>query len=883
MSGPADVDACGCCDAPPVEPAPTNPPGLTRLAYRSGTHGSVLRRMLGAIDRSLPALTVRTADDASIALLDAFATLADVVTFYHERIGNEGYLRTATELRSVLELARSIGYELRPGAAAATLLSFDVLPAEGAPPAAQVWAGLPVRSVPAQGQRPQTYETDEPLEARATGNAVPLRLRGPQLIKAGAKNAYLAGVGTGLAVGDALLFVSGPDGTADPKSVKRAVRLLSTVKPVPARTPEDVDATAVTWADGLPEPWPPGTRVYALRLRASVFGHNAPDFRTMPKDVQLAFEDPKPHPPPPSGTTPTGTTSPTGTSAAGAEPPQWPPRWPRFKLPDEVGQPVLHIDQAYPKLQPGSWLVLREQGKQDLVCKVTDAKLSARTDFALTGRTTRVVLDVKGDELAKFDRREVVVFAAGEDDDWLELTSEPLGGRVTGSDLQVTTVEPFSVGQRVVVTGTTPSGDAVAHLTRIESIPPGGGIISLTNELSRISERGVQQSTVLDRPSVRILANVVTATHGETVQAEVLGSGDGTSSFQRFTLKKKDLTYLTAATAGGVESTLQVRVDGVLWHELASLFLAGPREPAYVVRLSTDGDATVIFGDGEHGSRLPSGQENIVASYRTGIGPAGNAPPGALSLLQQRPLGIVAVTNPIPASGGTPPEVVEDARTNAPLAVLTLDRVVSIEDHADFARAFVGVAKARAVVLWNGTAPVVHVTVAAPDGQTMGPLTLGHLREALDRMRDRSRSVRIDDFVPLRFVVGVAVLVDPTLVFASVGVVVRAAIIDHFALARRDFTQPVTTSEVLATVQAVQGVEAVGLTELHLTTEGAGVRELLIAHDAAHRSPAVGRELRRLDRRPVEPEPFGPDDIRPAELLLLADGEDAVRVTEMTQ
>lgn len=60
-------------------------------------------------------LTSREADDATIALLDAWATVADVLTFYQERIANEGYLRTATERRSVLELARLVGYQPRPG------------------------------------------------------------------------------------------------------------------------------------------------------------------------------------------------------------------------------------------------------------------------------------------------------------------------------------------------------------------------------------------------------------------------------------------------------------------------------------------------------------------------------------------------------------------------------------------------------------------------------------------------------------------------------------------------------------------------------------------------------------------------------------------------
>jgi hypothetical protein len=66
----------------------------------------------------LSALTTRDLDDPAIAMLDAWAVALDVLSFYQERIANEGYLRTSTERRSIVELARAIGYELRPGLAA---------------------------------------------------------------------------------------------------------------------------------------------------------------------------------------------------------------------------------------------------------------------------------------------------------------------------------------------------------------------------------------------------------------------------------------------------------------------------------------------------------------------------------------------------------------------------------------------------------------------------------------------------------------------------------------------------------------------------------------------------------------------------------------------
>ncbi len=132
MSDPSQtemLDTCGCCESGPPPPQLYNRPGLPALAYRLRTHATALAALklrLSSQELVLPPshlhplqdLTTRAADDPSIALLDAWATVTDVLTFYQERIANEGFLRTATERRSVLELARAIGYELSPGVAA---------------------------------------------------------------------------------------------------------------------------------------------------------------------------------------------------------------------------------------------------------------------------------------------------------------------------------------------------------------------------------------------------------------------------------------------------------------------------------------------------------------------------------------------------------------------------------------------------------------------------------------------------------------------------------------------------------------------------------------------------------------------------------------------
>src|SRR5207247_1648685 len=124
---------------------------------------------------------------------------------------------------------------------------------------------------------------------------------------------------------------------------------------------------------------------------------------------------------------------------------------------------------------------------------------------------------------------------------------------------------------------------------------------------------------------------------------------------------------------------------------------------------------------GKTGARLPSGQNNVRARYRKGIGLDGLVKAGQLSMLLTRPLGVKGVVNPQAATGAQDPEQLSDARTNAPLRVLTLDRIVSLTDFEIFAQAFAGVAKALATWTWDGRSRGVLLTVAGPNGSAIEP------------------------------------------------------------------------------------------------------------------------------------------------------------------
>jgi predicted phage baseplate assembly protein len=280
----------------------------------------------------------------------------------------------------------------------------------------------------------------------------------------------------------------------------------------------------------------------------------------------------------------------------------------------------------------------------------------------------------------------------------------------------------------------------------------------------------------------------------------------------------------------------------------------------------------VIFGDGEHGTRLPTGQENVVARYRSGIGPAGEVGAHTLIVLPQRPPGVASVDNPFAAGGASPPETLAEARANASLAVVTLDRVVALRDYQDFARAYGGISKAHASVVRGRTSTFVVVTVAGTAGKEVPQLTLDTLRDALDARRDRAAEVLVLSYDPkTRFRVAVEVLAAPERDREVVKAAVKEALRSAFAVDRRDFGQAVTVAEVTSLVQGVPGVLACRVTELRHDVEPPPTTLVddLLARDAWF-------EPGKTDADPTK---STSDRVVPAELLLV--NPDAVHTGDM--
>jgi hypothetical protein len=369
------------------------------------------------------------------------------------------------------------------------------------------------------------------------------------------------------------------------------------------------------------------------------------------------------------------------------------------------------------------------------------------------------------------------------------------------------------------------------------------------------------------RDTVRIYGNVVRATHGET-RAEVLGSGDASKAMQSFTLKQSPLTYVSAPTASGIESTLKVRVNDILWHETDTLAGLTPLDREYVTKADEAGATTVVFGNGREGARIPTGNENVRAVYRSGIGKGGNLKAKQINQPTTKPLGVKEVVNPLAATGGADRESRDEARRNAPLAVMALDRLVSVRDYEDFSRTFAGVAKASATRLSDGRRRVVHVTIAGADDVPISPTSdlYLNLREALHKYGDPHQPIELATRHLKTLFVSANVKVHPDYLWESVEPKVRAALLERFSFYRRDLGQDALLSEAIAAAQGVEGVvyvdfdifddvgEGTDPSLLLRLGEGLGLRRRVHAYLAHVESAAIVEDKSR---------------IRPAQLVLL--------------
>lgn len=885
---------CGCCAGSNVATPESifNRPGLATVSYRPGSFADFRRSQLARLSSAdLPALAdlkSRDADDFSIALIDAWSGVCDVLAFYQERNANEAWLGTAVERRSLVELGRLIGYRLGPGVAASTDLVFLMNQPAGAPAsvtAVEIAAGTRVQSVPGPGETAQTFETGDAIDARVAWNALGPRQSRPVAPRNGDLGLWVSGVATGLGVGDAIVIV-GAERAAQPLSERWDFRKLTEVTADPA-----ADRTWIGWTHPLGSIDPPGLtaqgghRLFALRTRASLFGWNAPHPKLLADGTRARY----------------GFDSPTDTSDWSFSIPETPPR--------------ITLDAIQPGFVRGGWVALTHPDAFVELYRIAEATDDGVAEFAVSGRATRLTLDT-ATNLGWLRRGYRRVSAYGQSEE-LGIAETPLFDPVAGDAIDLAGLAgELPSGRRLVIRGRRAQAIATAALTLIGDAgsrlatagtrltllaaplagpagtiwhlrAPGGfaGFVTLSKPALRfvaaLADAGtIAESAVLeavevaddtharlrlavaltqafDRATTVIHANVAAATHGETTQ-EIVGSGTPGRPFQSFALKQAPLTYILADNAAGAASTLALRVGELLWREVPTLYGTGPRDRVFETRTDDDGATIVQFGDGASGARPPAGRNNLVATYRKGLGRAGSVAAGALTTALDRPLGLSEVFNPHPATGGDDPQRIEDARDNAPVTVLTLGRVVSLSNYADFARAFAGIAKARADWAWDGEGRRILVTVAGPGGATVPPESAlaASLMKSMRTLGDPFVRLSVRSFRPAFFRVKIRVSTHPDRIQKQVLAAIEAALRETFGFARRGFAPLVAASEVIAVVQAVPGVVAVDLDRLHRTAPpGAApiLHQRLLAQPARMAGATwEAAEILTLDPGPIE-------------------------------
>lgn len=823
-------ETCGCCEgAEDRTPAPVfNRPGLAEIAYRVGTYGDFNSSLIAGLtdtDRAeLASLTTRDSDDLTIALLDSWSVVADVLTFYTERLANESYLRTSKDRTSLQELGKLIGYQLRPGAAAETHLTFAIEAAPAAPTAASkdpgsappvtpakvtLEKGLRVQSIPGPGEKPQTFETVEQIEAKPEWNAISASTSMTSLPIKGDTSTWLEGSALNLQAGDVLLL-SGPQIIQD----RWDVRVLTNVD-----VDSDNNRTKVSWKIGLGSTQPPKDpaatpKPYVLRKRINVFGHNAPSWSAMSSDFKKGYK---------SGHTGS--------------------KWPGWRITDGTATDRVDLDGSHPDVVADSWVVLSRPGYRELF-QVDEVEELARAEFAMSGKVTRLTL--KGGEHWNFfedDVRETTVYAVSEP---LELADTPDTRSVGGDEIEVDQkVADMPQGRVVIVVGTTTSGVKKAEKAVVSNTKQASGrwILQLEKDLQNDYKRD----------TVVVHANVALATHGETV-TEVLGSGSAIKPFQTFGLSHKPLTFVQSSDPSGIETTLQVQVNDVRWTEASTLYEAASDDHSYVVRTNAAGKRFVQFGDGTRGARLPTGSQNVRSTYRKGIGVAGNVDADSLAQPLDRPLGLKGVSNPAAASGGVDPETTEAARESMPLNVRTLGRAVSLLDYEDFARAFTGVAKASATVLPLRAGPTIVVTVALLPGTTTDPTTrLKDLAEALRTYGDPLVQVTIEEYKRIDFRLALRVGVSEGYGTKKVLAAVENSLRSAYQFSRRRLSEPVWQSEIVGVAHGVRGVASAHINRLYVgSTPGLADRLVPPQPAVAADGTAIPAGLLALNTGPLD-------------------------------
>lgn len=743
--------------------------------------------------------------DIARTFMEMSALVTHVLAAYQRQFANEAYLSTAQAASSLVRHARRLAYDPDSGLAAS---GYAVLVAKDGV-SGTVPAGLALASVPLGEQQSEDYETRDSLPVDARLNALePVGATRPVVLTPGTADIRLEGVGHGLARGDLVAFV-GPQWSG------------FVVEDVQER---DDDTTLVT----LDREIAPGGAV-------AVDPDQPPRLLAHPGRTLRPFgatADPALYPP-------TAIRTADAASAnfwyevkrAGADTRGYDPN--EVFLGEQLREPLAGA------------FVLRRDGSSNFVLRVTAESTAAvtlqrRIDQAITrhevkvtpvtggGFTTTVVPKADTQTVWTHIAATVTAIEVSDGQAVVPRKSHPfpadwLTGWATEATLATREPNPQALGETLVLSGElgalTPGrplvfatlDETIAEVVTIRRAELVAGVEGAAGE-TRIEwdPAGVGAGPAggwrLD--DLKVFGNVARVSHGRSVR-EALGGSDGVTAFQRFELRQSPVTIL-ASVAGG-DPALEVRVEDVLWQRVEDFYDSGPDDRHYRSETDEEGVTTVVFGDGHNGAVPPSGDKNVRAVYRVGLGRAGNLEPRRLSRLKRAHPLLARVMNLTPVSGGAEPADPAAIRVQATRWIRTFDRAVSVSDVADLALTMPGIA--RAAARWEQARGIVLV-VATSTGEA--PPTLDAVRAFLDARRDVTVPLVLLGPQPRALRIAVDIEPDPAYLTEIVKQAVRDALHSAredapgmFTFAARDLAQPAFRSEVYGRLEAVAGVVGV--------------------------------------------------------------------------
>lgn len=152
------------------------------IDYLARDYESFRQTLINLIPAKLPEWQDRSEADFGIVMLELLAYMADILSYYQDRIANEAFLGTARERASVIQHLKLIGYELAGPAPAAARLS--IVASKTAKGAIEVRPGDQFATVSTPERPSKTFEYTGAKPIVADLAALPASLADPNVNEA---------------------------------------------------------------------------------------------------------------------------------------------------------------------------------------------------------------------------------------------------------------------------------------------------------------------------------------------------------------------------------------------------------------------------------------------------------------------------------------------------------------------------------------------------------------------------------------------------------------------------------------------------------------------------------------------------------------------------